>query len=123
MAFSALFRRLHKVVWLMFCSAAIWDSGTPSSRLRPISPACFGEDAAAHGGGQHEVGVPPRQVRAVAPDGEAAAAAGVVSVGAGQGLPGPPGRPAQPGRQRDLLQVVEVQAAHGGQEPGEHFGL
>ena len=83
----------------------------------------FGEDAAAHGGGQHEVGVPPGQVRAVAPDGEAAAAAGVVSVGAGQGLPGPPGRPAQPGRQRDLLQVVEVQAAQGGQEPGQHLGL
>ena len=39
MAFSALFRRLHKAEWLIPVSAAICASGTPSSRFRPISAA------------------------------------------------------------------------------------
>jgi hypothetical protein len=45
-----------------------------------------GQDAAAHGGGQHEIRVPPGQARAVAPEAEAAAAGGVAGVGAGEGF-------------------------------------
>ena len=124
MAFSALFRRLHRAVWLIPVSAAICDSGTPSSRFRPISAGLgAGEDPVADGGGQDEVRVAPGQVRAVAPVGEVAAAGGVAGVGVGVLLPGPPGRPAQPGRQRHGFQVVQVQGAHGGQEPGQDLGL
>ena len=42
MAFSALFRRLHKALWLMPISAAIRARGMPSRRLRPISCAWAG---------------------------------------------------------------------------------
>ena len=82
-----------------------------------------GEDAASDCAGQHQVRVPPGQVRGVALVVEVAAAGGPGGVGEGELLPGPAGGPAQPRRQRHLLQLVQVQGAHRGQEPGQDLRL
>src|ERR1019366_5390103 len=42
-AFSALFRRLHRALWLIPSSAAIRDRGILSRRLRPIRRAWAGD--------------------------------------------------------------------------------
>ena len=82
-----------------------------------------GDDAAADRSRQHEVRVPRRPGRGPAGLVQVAAAGRPRRVGVGQRPAGPVRGPGQPRGQRDAVQLVQVQGAQSGQEPGQHLGL
>lgn len=106
---SARRRRWHSAEWLTCSSAPIRASGMPSSRLRPINSASAAVRTKSGW---------PRASRPAGSPIEVAAARRPCGVGVGECLSGAPRCPAEPEGRRDLVQVVEVQPAYGGQKPG-----
>ena len=76
MAFSALFRRLHRALWLMPSLGGDLGQGDAFEAVAADQLGLGGgQDAAGDGGGQDEVGVAPGHVRGVVAVGQVAAAA------------------------------------------------